>query len=243
MATQPIVIFGGFLSFAMLYGEMRNALASITRQQVWIVETLGHDWLPSIIPLGWAFLLRKLDHTVRQAARHSTTGKITLIGHSAGGVLARLYLSPRPFLGHSYRGLERVNRLITLGSPHHSQGDLVHGGQMSQWVEQRYPGAYYAPHVNYMSVAGKWMRGDSSGSLRERWIHKTYEKICGDGNAWGDGLIPVKSALLRGSMQITLDSVCHFSGFGGPWYGSREIIPLWLDTERGNYEQLSHPGI
>jgi hypothetical protein len=29
MATQPIVIFGGFLSFTMLYWEMHDALATI----------------------------------------------------------------------------------------------------------------------------------------------------------------------------------------------------------------------
>jgi len=227
MIAQPIVIFGGFMSFSMLYWEMRDALASFTGQPVWIVETLGHDWLPSVTRLGWAYLLRKLDRTVQQALGESATDKVTLIGHSAGGVLARLYLSPKPFLGHAYRGLDHVDHLITLGSPHHNQGGLTRGGPMSRWVEQRYPGAHFAPQVKYASVAGKLIRGDPAGSLHERWVYNNYAKIGGDGSAWGDGLIPVDSALLRGSNQLVLDGVSHFSGFGGPWYGSQEIIPLW----------------
>lgn len=231
MIAQPIVIFGGFLSFAMLYRDMRNALASLTGQSVWIVETLGHDWLPSVTRMGWAYLLRKLDHTVRQAIRGSVTGKVTLIGHSAGGVLARLYLSPKPFLGYAYRGLDHVDHLITLGSPHHNQGGMTRGGAMSRWIEQRYPGAYFAPQVKYTSVAGRLIRGDPHGSLREQWVYDNYEKMSGDGTAWGDGLIPVESALLHGSNQLVLDGVSHFSGFGGPWYGDPEIIPLWWQDQ------------
>ena len=226
-SAQPIVIFGGFLSFSMLYWEMRDALERITGQPVWIVETLGHDWLPSVTRVGWAYLLRKLDRTVQQALGKSATDKVTLIGHSAGVVLARLYLSPKPFLGHAYRGLDHVDHLVTLGSPHHNRGGLTRGGPTSRWVEQRYPGACFAPRVQYTSVAGKLTRGDPNGSRREQWAHDNYAKIGGDGAAWGDGLIPVDSALLHGSNQLVLNGVSHFSGFGGPWYGSPEIISLW----------------
>ena len=157
---HPIVILGGFLSFSLLYVEMRDVLAQITGQPVWIVDTQSLDWLPSIVPPGWVHLLRKLDHTVRQAASRSTTVKITLIGHSAGWVLARLYLSPRPFLGHAFRGLDYIDHLITLGSPHYNQRLSVHGGRMSRWIEKRYPGAFFAPCVEYTAVAGKLVRGD-----------------------------------------------------------------------------------
>lgn len=230
--VQPIVIFGGFMSFSMLYWEMRDALASIARQPVWIVQTVGHDWLPSVTSLGWAFLLRKLDQTVRQALGDSETGKVTLIGHSAGGVLARLYLNPKPFWGHVYRGRDTVDHLITLGSPHYNRGGLTFGGPMSRWVEHRCPDACHAPQVRYTSVAGKLIRGDANGSLHARWVYHNYDKIGGDGKAWGDGLIPVDSALLRGSNQVVLDGVSHFSGFGGPWYASPEIIPLWWHESR-----------
>jgi hypothetical protein len=201
-----------------------------------VVEIQSLDWIPSIISPGWARLLRKLDHAVHQAVRQSTTGKVTLVGHSAGGVLGRIYLSPRPFLGHTYHGLEFIDHLITLGSPHYNQRRSLHGGRMSRWVERRYPGAFFAPRVKYTSVASKLLRGDRQGSLRERHAYIFYEEIIGAGDVWGDGLVPVSSALLRGSQQIVLDGVSHFTGFGGPWYGSVEVIPRWWNISAGKAE-------
>lgn len=101
---------------------------------------------------------------------------------------------------------------------------------MARWIERRYPGAYFAPQVNYVSVAGRFSRGNHSGSWRERWVFNMYKAIGGDGDAWGDGLIPTESALLNGSYQIILDGVSHFSSCGGPWYGREEVIPGWWNT-------------
>jgi pimeloyl-ACP methyl ester carboxylesterase len=227
---QPIVLFGGFMSFTMLYWDMRDALKHITGQPVWIVDVVGHDWLAIITSSGWPHLLRKLDQAVQAAVQHSSTGKITLVGHSAGGVLARLYLSPHPFMGRAYRGLDVVNHLITLGSPHYNRGGRTRGGHTSRRIEKQYPGAYFAPEVNYVAVAGRMQQGNDSGSLRERWVHKVYKEIRGAGDVWGDGLVPVEAALLDGAYQIVLDGVSHFSGFGGPWYGHKDVIPSWWDA-------------
>ena len=227
---RPIVIFGGLFTFTMFYRGMRAALGRVTGQPVWIVDTWGPDWLTGVNRLGWSHLLGKLDRTVRAAADSSATGKVTLVGHSAGGVLARLYLSPDPFMGRTCRGLDFVGTLITLGSPHRNQGGTTLGGTMARWIEQRYPGAAFAPAVNYVSVAGRVSRGNPSGSLRDRWLYNTYREIGGDGRAWGDGLIPTRSALLDGAYQIILDGVSHFRGFGGPWYGDEAVIPGWWNT-------------
>ena len=235
-ARHPIVILGGFLSFSMLYAELRENLAQITGQPVWIVETRSLDWTPCIILPGWIYLLRKLDDAVRQAVCQSETGKVTLVGHSAGGILARIYLSPKPFLGHAYRGLDYVDHLITLGSPHYVERRSLHGGRMSRWAEKRYPGAFFAPRVKYTSVAGKLLRGNHEGSLRERHTHAFYEEIIGSGDVWGDGLVPVASALLHSSRQVVLDGVSHFTGFGGPWYGAAEVIPQWWSSYTGSVE-------
>jgi pimeloyl-ACP methyl ester carboxylesterase len=234
---QPLVIFGGFMSFTMLYWDMRDALQRITGQSVFVVDVLGHDWLPTITSLGWPHLLRKLEQTVKTAAERSDTGKVTLIGHSAGGVFARLFLSPHPFMGHAYRGLDVVSDLITLGSPHYNRGGRTRGGHTSRWIENRYPGAYFTPQVNYVAVAGRAQQGSKNGSLRERWTYKTYKEIAGEGNIWGDGLVPTQSALLNGAYQIILDGVNHFSGFGGPWYGHQDVIPGWWEAWREQRQQ------
>jgi hypothetical protein len=224
---QPIVILGGFLSFAVAYREMRTVLQTLTGQPVFIVQVQGYDWLLNASRLGWAHLLHKLDRTVQQAAHRSATGQIALIGHSIGGVLGRLYLSPKPFLGRAYRGVDYVERLITLGSPHYNTGGTTRGGRLSRWVEQRYPGAYFAPRVAYTAVAGRSCRGALDGSRAERFAYGSYRDLGGDGGVWGDGLIPVASALLQGAEAITLEGVSHFPGFGEGWYGGAEAVRRW----------------
>lgn len=224
---QPIVIFGGFLSFTMLYEEMRQSLSRLSGQPVTVVETHSYDWLPSVTRSGWVHLLGKLNQTIRQAAGQSPTGKVILIGHSAGGVLARLYLSPHPFHNHHYNGLRYVSDLITLGSPHYNRGNLTRGGPLSRWVEKHYPGACWSPRVSYTAIAGKLRRGNLQGPLPERWSYKVYDSLDGDGAIWGDGLIPVRSALLQGAYPLILEGVSHFKGFGGPWYGQEEVLATW----------------
>lgn len=221
--AQPIVIVGGFLSFPAVYRGMRQTLTEVSDEPVWVVQAFVHDWILAVAPAGWQRLLDGLQRTVRRALRDSSTGKVTLVGHSAGGIVARLYLSPEPFQGVAYCGLKHVDRVITLGSPHHSQ----RGTNTRQWVDDEYPGACFAPQVGYASVAGKAVRGAPHGSFRERLAYLFYERLCGEGNTWGDGLVPVESALLRGSRQIVLEGASHFTGFGGPWYGARGVVPRW----------------
>ena len=237
-----IVIIGGFLSYARAYRRMQQELSARTGQPVFIADIPGHECLLAVSTSGWARLLSGLDLAIKRAAKSAPGEKITMIGHSAGGVLARLYLSPDPFLEHSYRGLERVNHLITLGSPHYSQGSWRRGGRLSRYVEKCYPGAYFQPEVRYTSFAGKFLHGDRAGSRFQRWAHDRYEEICGQGNTWGDGLVPIQAALLKGSDQVILERISHYSIFGDPWYGSNVAIPKWWDRREGDYaSEISTP--
>lgn len=226
-ARHPIVILGGFLSPAALYAEMSRCLSELSGQKTWVVNTHIYDWIASFARPGWAHLLNLLDATVHQAAAESDSGKVCLVGHSQGGILTRLYLSPEPFMGRRYNGRKYVQHLITLGSPHLNQGGLQRGGIMARWVQQRVPDAAFAPQVCYTCVAGRSVRGDLNGSSKERTASKVYRQICGDGNVWGDFIVPEPAALLPGSEQISLDGVSHFSVFGEPWYGSEAALPLW----------------
>jgi pimeloyl-ACP methyl ester carboxylesterase len=156
-------------------------------------------------------------------AEHSPTEKVTLVGHSAGGVLSRLYLSDEPFRGKIYAGIERVSTLITLGSPHHNPKRA----HMRRRVEDELPGAFYAPRVRYVSVAGRAIAGDREGTRRERLSGWLYGHLCGRRDVWGDGLVPVGNALLGGADHVILPGVLHAPLFGKPWYGSPEIVEQW----------------
>jgi len=225
--NSPIIFLGGFLSQPTLYTSIGLDLNSLFGNRVFIVDTRMFEWLFTISKFGWYLVLNELDRTVSKALKLTGTNKAILVGHSQGGVLARLYLNPEPFFGKSYCGLNSIEHLITLGSPHINRGGINRGGHMSRWIQQQVPGSAFAPQVRYTSVAGKYVQGNSTGTQFERFVYKIYEDICTDGDAWGDGIVPVKSALLPGSKQITLNGVSHYSLISEPWYGSKDVLPSW----------------
>ncbi|MBN1246789.1 MAG: esterase [Anaerolineae bacterium] len=227
--AEPVVILGGFLSYDLLYAAMAEALETISGAEVVIVETRSLDWLGAALPLGWRPLLDKLHRAVQAATSTSPTGKVTLVAHSAGGVLSRIYLSPQPFLGKAYSGLDTVSQVITLGSPHDGGGKLIYGGVMSRWANRRYPGAYFDERVSYVSVAGSSLCGNLQGSRRERQAYRLYKDMIGEGEVCGDGVVPVPSAVLPGSHVLVLPGVGHFSGFGPTWYGDENVVRRWWE--------------
>jgi hypothetical protein len=234
---QPVVLFGGFLTNPLLMRGIRLAMADVTGQRIFLVPARSHDWMLGVSRAGRARLLRFLHQTVQSAIAVSATGKVTLVGHSAAGVVSRQYLSPEAFAGTAYAGHRFVDHLITLGSPHVS--DSIYGGRGSQWVGERYPGAFFSPEVRYTCVVGKHVQGSARGSLRARTAFRSYGFLTGHSADWGDGCVPLSSALLGGTRHVIVDGAAHFWGLWGfrvPWYGSPECIAdwwpaAWLDEE------------
>ena len=89
-------------------------------------------------------------------------GRVALIGHSAGGTVARIYLSERAYGGdggRAYSGARLVHSLVTLGTPHFAakQVPFVHVA----WADREPP----PRAVRLLAVGARGWRGDSSGAL------------------------------------------------------------------------------
>jgi hypothetical protein len=220
--AQPVLILGGFLIGAEAYQPMCSWLRDRTQQPVQSVPANRFDWLLTSWSFGWRRLLDRMALQAEALASASSTGKITLIGHSSGGVMLRLFLSDDPFAGRRYDGKRWADRLYTLGSPH----TAVRATPLRAMVDRRYPGAYFADAVHYVSVAGALAPGDGT-PLSQRMAPSSYRAIAGRTDLDGDGLVPVQSALLAGSEMVTLQGVAHAAAFGDRWYGSGDVVERW----------------
>ena len=227
----PTVILPGFFAGAAEYRLMEQGLYDLGFPSV-TVPLRRQDWWPTVGGRSMIPILRQLDYTVKRVLQEFQVSQINLIGHSAGGWIARIYLGEKPYVIHGdvtkevglWHKHPAIATLITLGTPHYSLNERWTRKNLN-FVNDHYPGAFY-PDVAYVCVAGKAIRG---ARRRGQWLaHNSYQLTCGQGDAWGDGITPVVAAHLEGANNIVLDDVMHSPRRAGFWYGSPEILPAWV---------------
>ncbi|EDY38194.1 hypothetical protein CPCC7001_1073 [Cyanobium sp. PCC 7001] len=222
MPTQPILILGGFLISPEAYAPMRERLEQLSGQPVRLVPVGKPEWLLTVFAFAWARILDRVAVAARELARQSPTGTVTLIGHSSGGIMLRLFLDDAPFQGRRYDGKALASALVMLGSPHTALKATV----LRQMVQRRLPGCPFADQVRYLSVAGDLELAEAT-PMAQRLAPTAYRNSTGDPHDRGDGLVPVASALLEGSTPLVLPGVAHGGAFGPRWYGSPEVVEQW----------------
>ena len=223
---QPIIILGGFLINQDSYKEMANWLEDKTNNPVVIIKVSKYEWLLTNWAFGWRNILDRLDESAKYLQKISHTGKITLIGHSSGGIMMRLYLSTDSFSGRQYNGLEISNRLITLGSPHQAK----RATKLRAMVDNLYPGCFYSDQVQYISIAGVMeLDSETATNLSKNSAKRSYKSISGEFESKGDGLVPVSSSLLKDSLNIVINNTAHSSLFGTRWYCSEDVVKEWWE--------------
>ena len=221
---QPVLILGGFLITPEAYAPLAQWIQTVHGQAAEVVPVDRLQWLGTTRQAGWRRILDQVDTCAQSLQQASPGCQVTLIGHSSGGVMLRLYLGEEPFAGRSYAGHHRCNRLVTLGSPHQAK----RATRLRSLVDQRYPGCPFADQVDYVSVAGRLdLAGFNASNLSRLSARRSYGSICDDQMADGDGLVPLCSALLNGSRQLVLEDTAHGGLFGKIWYGSSERISQW----------------
>lgn len=215
------------MSWPVSYRRLARIVADVSGAQVHVVPITPLDWALGRVR-GYGQIVFEVASTVDKALLESGSDKAVLVGHSAGGILARVYIGgDPPYGGRRYAGHRRVSHLITLGTPHNvpSNGRLAPIAE----VNRLFPGALHTG-IRYLCVAGAAVDGVSSRRARKR-----YERFVSDGRVKGDGEVPVETALLPGAESLVLDGVYHgrlHSWRKGRWYGSdRETVERWWPEE------------
>jgi hypothetical protein len=202
----PIVIIGGFLVDWTAYQPLARTLETACRVPVAIVPLTQASWLYASVTGSYRSLLELTHATVERTCREQAAKRLNFVTHSAGGVVARLYLGDENYDGVAYGGYRRVATLVTLGCPHTSL--LPWTRRTMDFVNSRYPGAFY-PAVQYVAVIGRAIRGAFPGTLAEMAAYQSYWLVCGDGTAWGDGVVPVESGQLAGATNYVCEGIQH----------------------------------
>ena len=186
---------------------------------------------------GYGWYVRRLQQCVNEAYEASGGEKVLLIGHSAGGWLARAAMGDGVWAkadggGTETRTAERIRCLATIGAIHRPPQDLgtcVTRGALA-YTNEMYPGAFLkAEGVAYVSVGGDAIVGNNAKDMpvdptdadeayrvrgegnAQRVAFTSYEAVCGQGEVTGDGVVPLEWSILRGSDDGTGDGAVHLS--------------------------------
>ncbi len=240
--NEPIVLVGGLWSHWRQYQPFGRALARVSGRRVFIATLRPVTWVVARYT-DYVLLVNKLHGAVQYALAQSGSQKVVLIGHSAGGVVARAYLADHLEKPEHvpHEGFRKVSRLITLGSPLGAVEDARHVGlRQAAWIDREFPGAYFAPSVQYLSVYGKLIEGRRFGMPAQQRAYHNYQYISGIGEQWGDGVVPNSLSKIDGVPSLELEGVAHSPWWGSRWYGSDEAtIRLWWSY----FEQGDAPAI
>lgn len=225
---QAIIIIGGYNSLWPAYLKMARDLEDLSGLQAVGVPLMPWHWWAAGRSNNATDLLHKIQETVNWARHRFKANQFILVGHSAGGVLARLYLHEGPVWGRVYGGADHVHTVVTLGSPHCSDKEDDTGWMLTDQANRLVPGTPYSGRVCYRTVMGEYLRGNENGNHKERRAFRAYQFFTGQGDIWGDGIVPIQSARLDGAKSLLLEGVAHSKKLSGDWYGgSRAIIHRW----------------
>ena len=232
-----VLLLGGFLTSPPMYGPLERRLRAIGAADVVVARVWTMDWLLAARRGLGPILSRSGRALLEASARSEATSlgaPVLVIGHSAGGMSARLLTSPEPFAGRRFNASGRMGAIVTLGTPHlvSDDGGLGRrvGAQAAAFANRVVPGPWFAPRVGYLCVAARSVLGRPDGTPGERWAWGRYEGLLREPGATeiaGDGLISVRSALLPGAPSIVFDDADHGIAPPRDWYGSARFLEQW----------------
>jgi len=114
--ARPIVIQRGLGSLTEHYDQLRDLLKGMGFE-VHVVDLQQHGL--ASIKSDAKQLAAAIDKISAAARAVGQDGKVTLVGHSKGGISSRWYLQ-------RMNGIDNVAQLITLGTPHNGSAPMGH---------------------------------------------------------------------------------------------------------------------
>jgi hypothetical protein len=224
-----VLIVGGFATIPPNYWPFRRRLLGRGAARVDIAPLWTPDWVLAAL-LGFGSVMVRTGRAIGRTWREGGKRPIIVVGHSAGGISARLALADKPFNGRIADVAEAVGCLVTLGTPHGLAGltnRYRHAGHAAlEFLDQATPGAHFAPRTSYLSVGGRTPGAEFPG-LAGVLANELFSVAVGrETQNLGDGFVPYSAVHLEGATQLTYDDVRH-GMVGAPWYGDDVMLDRW----------------
>ncbi|XP_022155758.1 uncharacterized protein LOC111022802 [Momordica charantia] len=169
-AVRPAVILPGLGNNSGDYDKLTLLLKERHGVPAVVVKVSRLDWLRNaaglLDPSYWRgtlrprpvldWYLKKTDEAVQEAKELAQGGSLSLIGHSAGGWLARVYMEEF--------GISHISMLLTLGTPHQPPpkglpGVIDQTRGLLNYVDKYCSKAGYNPELKYVCIAGRFIQG------------------------------------------------------------------------------------
>jgi len=230
-ARSPhVVVIGGYLTEPVNYRNLRRRLLDQGAARVSQAPVHLPDWaLVGLVGMGP--LLLRGARAIREA-RRAAPDPVIVIGHSMGGLVARLAMAPEPFDGRAAQVAGDVGCLVTLGTPHRFEPTIPwrHPGMVAAgFLERVSPGAWYAPRTGYLTVGSTLTRPARRAPIRSvvQLSNRVLLGFVGDVEGGrGDGLVGDALSQLDGARHLSYPDVRHGT-LGAPWYGDEAIVDRW----------------
>jgi hypothetical protein len=228
---------------------MRARLLARGAGRVDIAPVTVLDWARAGLA-GFGALQSTVVRAIEATYARGDGRPILVVGHSGGGLLARLAMCDAPYRGRIGGAAPMVGCLVTLGSPHelhHAPLGAAHEGvRLAAFLDRHAPGAWHAPSTGYLTVASDMVPvPPPSASVPRRGPiaraqHAFFRRVTGPPLAPGsDGIVSLSLAHLDGARQLTLHGSLH-GIVGSPWYGDDAVMDEWWPEALGVwYEALA----
>ena len=237
--VAPVVlVIGGFMSSPPMYRSLRRLLLERDAPEVVIARLWMPDWMLAVGRGQGAIAARAgralLDASAASAASEASAGApVLIVGHSGGGVIARILTSREPFERRRMNASGRIGAIVTLGSPQmfDAKGPSAQRmGATAVWASRHVPGAFAAPRTGYLCVGSDAIVGSSSGDRKARRIDRYYRGVISapeGASIPGDGITPLAAAFLPGVESIVLHDAGHANVISRHWYGDVDHVDAW----------------
>jgi hypothetical protein len=232
-----VLILGGYLTAPPLYRHFAERLRARGAAGIVVAPVWTPDWLIASARGAGAIATRSgkaLLAAGSEAAEVSEGAPVLVLGHSAGGLIARMLTASQPLEGKRFGAAPRIGAIVSLGTPHLLSDGVGIGRflnhSLAAVAEQAAPGACHAPMIGYVSVASRAIRADPQGNGRERVAHLLYRSVLGRGavtGTEGDGLVPVASTRAPGWRHVVVDDALHGPISRTAWYGADSPMDVW----------------